>query len=168
MSDAQPPRRGTTFTPIISLRTDPGPTLAESDGDALALLVVEGMLEKDLFSQWLGVSIIEAGVKHATVRMTVRPEMVNAFGSAHGGIVYALADTAFAFASNSNGEMSVALDTSMSYPTAVRPGDVLTAVGVEETSTRRLGFCEVTVRNQDDAVVGHFRGTIYRTMKPLP
>ena len=56
----------------------------------------------------------------------------------------------------------------MSYPAAVRPGDVLTATGVEQSTTNRLAFCEVTVRNQHDTVVGHFRGTVYRTHKPLP
>lgn len=129
--------------------------------------VIERLLASDAFSQWLGVELLDAGVKRAVVRMTVRPEMLNGFHTAHGGIVYALADSAFAFATNSNGEMSVAVDCSMSYPAAVRAGDVLTATAVEQSSTRRLGFCEVTIRNQHDAVVGHFRGTIYRTMKPL-
>jgi acyl-CoA thioesterase len=55
----------------------------------------------------------------------------------------------------------------VSYPAAVRPGDVLTATAVEQTATRRLGFCEVTVRNQLGEIVGHFRGTVYRTHKPL-
>jgi len=50
----------------------------------------------------------------------------------------------------------------------VRPGDVLTATGVRETTTNKIGFASVTVRNQDDVVVGHFRGTVYRTHKPLP
>ncbi len=135
--------------------------------DAAARAVVERMMASDAFSQWLGVELVEVGVKRAVARMTVRPDMVNGFGTAHGGIVYSLADSVFAFATNSNGQISVAVDCSMSYPIAVRPGDVLTATGIEESSTRRFGFCEVTIRNQDDAIVGHFRGTIYRTLKPL-
>ncbi len=135
--------------------------------DRAARAVVERMMATDAFSQWLGVELLDAGVKRAVARMAVRPEMVNGFGTAHGGIVYSLADSVFAFATNSNGQISVAVDCSMSYPTAVRPGDVLTATGVEQSSTRRLGFCEVTIRNQRDEVVGHFRGTIYRTLKPL-
>lgn len=135
--------------------------------DQAARAVVDRMMRADEFSRWLGIEVVEAGLRRATVRLTVRPEMVNGFGSGHGGIVYALADSALAFATNSDGQVSVAVDCYMSYPAATRPGDVLTATAIEESSTRRLGFCEVTVRNQDDVVVGHFRGTIYRTLKPL-
>jgi len=100
--------------------------------------------------------------------MTVRPEMVNGFGTAHGGIVFAFADSALAFCTNSDGTISVALDCTVSYPTAVRPGDVLTATGLRQTTTNKIASAEVTVRNQDDTIVGHFRGTVYRTHKPLP
>ena len=136
--------------------------------DTTARDVVARMLARDAFSQWLGVEIVEIAAQRAVIRMTVRAEMANGFGFAHGGIVYAFADSAHAFATNSSGEISVAVDCSISYPAAVRMGDVLTATAVEQTSTNRLAFCEVTVRNQQDAVVGHFRGTVYRTRKPLP
>lgn len=140
----------------------------DADADARAHAVVERMMRRDEFSRWLGIELVDAGVRRATARMTVRPEMVNGFGIGHGGIVYALADSVFAFTTNSNGEISVAVDCAMSYPAATHPGDVLTAVGVERVGTRRLGFCDVTITNQDDVVVGLFRGTIYRTLKPLP
>jgi acyl-CoA thioesterase len=129
--------------------------------------VVERMLRADAFSRWLGIELVDADAGRATARMTVRAEMVNGFGIGHGGIVYALADSVFAFTCNSNGEISVAVDCTMSYPAATHPGDVLTATGVERTGTRRLGWCDVTITNQHDAVVGLFRGTIYRTHKPL-
>lgn len=135
--------------------------------DRTARAVVDRMMAHDEFSRWLGIEVVDAGVKRAKVRLTVRPEMVNGFGTGHGGVVYSLADSAFAFASNSDGEIAVAVDCTVSYPAAVHVGDVLTATAVEQSSTRRLGFCEVTVRNQDDVVVGHFRGTVYRTLKPL-
>lgn len=139
-----------------------------SAADTTARDVVARMLARDEFSQWLGVEIVEIAAQRAVIRMTVRAEMVNGFGFAHGGIVYSFADSAHAFATNSSGEISVAVDCSISYPAAVRMGDVLTATAVEQTSTNRLAFCEVTVRNQQDVVVGHFRGTVYRTRKPLP
>lgn len=131
--------------------------------------VVDRMMAGDAFSRWLGVEVLEVAARRAVIRMTVRPEMANGFGIAHGGIVYALADSAFAFATNSagGGAVSVAVDCTMSYPAAVRVGDVLTATGVEQSGSRKLGFCEVTVRNQEDAVVGHFRGTSYRTSRSL-
>ncbi len=141
--------------------------MSDAVNDASARAVVDRLMAHDAFSQWLGVEVLEVGVKRAVIRMTVRDEMVNGFGTAHGGIVYAFADSAFAFATNSDGQISVAVDCTISYPTAVRPGDVLTATGIEQSSTRKLGFCEVTIRNQRDEVIGHFRGTIYRTHKPL-
>jgi len=130
---------------------------------ALAARVTGKLMAADAFSQWLGVEVLETAPRHATIRMTVRPEMVNGFGTAHGGIVFSLADSAFAFACNAQGRLSVAIDCTVSYPAAVRPGDVLTAVAEEESSTNRLGFCTVTVRKQDDMIVGFFRGTVYRT-----
>jgi len=141
---------------------------SHSDADARARETVERMLVTDAFSRWLGVEVLEVAVGRAVLRMTVRPEMVNGFGTGHGGIVFAFADSALAFCTNSDGTISVALDCTISYPAAVRPGDVLTATGVRETTTNKIGFASVTVRNQDDVVVGHFRGTVYRTHKPLP
>ncbi len=123
-------------------------------------------MARDAFSQWLGIQILEADVGRAVVRMTVREEMVNGFGTSHGGIVFSLADSAFAFAINAGGTLSVAIDCTVGFPVAVRPGDVLTAIGIEDSTSNRLAFCVVTVRNQDDVIVGHFRGTGYRTTRP--
>ena len=133
------------------------------EAQRLADRVVGKLMRADAFSHWLGVEVLETAPRGSTIRMTVRDEMVNGFGTAHGGIVFSLADSAFAFACNAQGRLSVAVDCTVSYPVAVRPGDVLTAVAVEETSTNRLAFCTVTVRNQDEIVVGLFRGTVYRT-----
>ena len=139
-----------------------------ADADLRARETVERLLVTDAFSRWLGVEVLEVAVGRAVLRMTVRPEMVNGFGTGHGGIVFAFADSALAFCTNSDGTISVALDCTISYPAAVRPGDVLIATGVRETTTNKIGFASVTVRNQDEVVVGHFRGTVYRTHKPLP
>ena len=92
--------------------------------------------------------------------------MVNGFGTSHGGIMFSLADSAFAFATNACGMLSVAIDCTVSYPLALRPGDVLTATAIEQSTTKRLAFCDVTVRNQDDVIASHFRGTVYRTATP--
>ena len=162
--------RGTVFIdgvpaePPVVPRTAPAP----SDADAKAREVVDRLLARDTFSQWLGVEALEVADKQAVIRMTVRPEMMNGFGFAHGGIVFAFADSAHAFCSNSSGEISVAVDCNISYPAPIRVGDVLTATAIEQTATNRLAFSEITVRNQDDTVVALFRGTVYRTRKPLP
>jgi acyl-CoA thioesterase len=141
-------------------------TATTPDEQELARAVVDKMLAVDGFSRWLGVTVVEIAPGRAVVRMTVRPEMVNGFGTAHGGIVFSLADSALAFSTNTGGLITVALDCSVSYPEAVRVGDTLTAVSVEESTSSKLAFCAVTVRNQHDAIVGHFRGTVYRTPKP--
>jgi acyl-CoA thioesterase len=125
--------------------------------------LVEQLLARDPFSQWMGVHLLEAEAGHCVIRMTVRPDMRNGFGIGHGGVVFSFADSAFAFATNAAGRLSVAVDCTISFPAAVNVGDVLTATAVEETSTNKLAFCAVTVRNQHDAVVGYFRGTVFRT-----
>ena len=130
--------------------------------------VVRGMMAKDAFSQWLGIEVLEVSDGAATVRMTIRPEMVNGFGVCHGGISYSLADSAFAFASNSHGRVAMSIDNTMSYPERVEVGDVLTAVASELKVGEKIGMYEVSVTNQRDVLVGIFRGTVYRTGKEHP
>ena len=136
-----------------------------SDAQKLAERVVAGMMAQDAFSRWLGIEIVTVAPDTSTVRMTVRPEMVNGFGVAHGGIVYSLADSALAFASNTHGKVTVAIDNAISYPAAVNVGDVLTATATMASSSRRLSFLNVTVVNQAGATVATFKGTVYKTEK---
>lgn len=131
----------------------------------LADKVLAKMLSADGFSAWLGVKVTAFQPGSATCTMSVRKEMLNGFGTCHGGIAYSLADSALAFASNSHGRVSVALDTSMSYPKAVREGDTLTAVAREIKRTENVGFYDVEISNQAKEVVAVFRGTVYRTKK---
>ena len=126
---------------------------------------VDAMLGRDAFSRWLGISLVSVEDGACTLSMTVRDDMLNGFGVAHGGIVFSLADSAMAFACNTGARVTVAVDNSISYPAAVRAGDDLVAEAREESSTSRLGFYAVTVRRRDDEVVALFRGTVYRTMQ---
>lgn len=128
--------------------------------------IVAHLMARDAFSQWLGLTVVEAAAGRSVLQMTVRDDMVNGFGTLHGGVLFALADSAFAFATNAGGLLSVAVDCSISYPVACRPGDALCAVAVEQSTTNRLAFCEVTITNQHDVAVGFFRGTVYRTARP--
>jgi acyl-CoA thioesterase len=137
-----------------------------TDPQQLAERVVAGMLAQDHFSRWLGLTVSALSPGACTCTMTIRPEMVNGFGFAHGGIAYALADSALAFASNTGGMVNVSIDNAISYPAAVRVGDVLTATACEERRTVRLGFYRVTVTNQQDETVALFRGSVYQTDKP--
>lgn len=129
----------------------------------LAERVVRAMMEKDLFSQWLGIAIDEVRPNAATVRMTVRDEMVNGFGVCHGGIAFSLADSALAFASNTHGRVTLSIENSITYPAPIRPGDVLVASAVQEGSTHRLAFYRVIITKETDGVVAIFRGTVYKT-----
>jgi len=131
----------------------------------LAERVVKGMLERDAFSAWLGVELLDVRPRAASIRMTVRPEMLNGFGVCHGGVTFALADSALAFAANTHGRVTVAIENSITYPAAVSAGDVLTATAVEESAASRVAFYGVRVTKQDDSVVALFRGTVYRTRR---
>src|SRR5213076_817511 len=114
----------------------------------LAEKVVGGMMAKDEFSRWLGIEVVRVAPDASTTRMKVRPEMVNGFGVAHGGIAYSLADSALAFASNTHGKITVAIDNGITYPAALHVGDEITAVAEMESSTKRLAFFRVSVTNQ--------------------
>jgi acyl-CoA thioesterase len=140
-------------------------TEADEAATTAALGVINHMLAHDAFTRWLGAEVINVAIGRCTLRMTVRDEMVNGFGVAHGGIAYSFADSAMAFACNGDGRVTVALDTSMSYPAAVVVGDQLVAIAEEESATSRLAFYKVVVRKQDDTIVALFRGTVYRTQR---
>lgn len=131
----------------------------------LATKVVDKMYFNDPFSRWLGIERVKDGAGTSVLRMTVRKEMLNGFGIAHGGITYSLADSALAFASNSHGRMSVSVETSVSHTAQVREGDVLTANAIEEFLSNKIGNYRIEVKNQDDKIVALFKGIVYRTGK---
>jgi acyl-CoA thioesterase len=133
-----------------------------ADELALAERVVSAMMAKDAFSQWLGIELLDVQPRSVAVRLTVRADMLNGFGTCHGGVTFSLADTALAFASNTHGRVTVSIDNAISYPRRVSEGDVLVAIANETTATKRLAFYDVGVRRGDD-LVASFRGTVYRT-----
>lgn len=134
-----------------------------AEAQRLAESVVAGMVASDAFSRWLGIEVIEVAPKRSTCRMTVRAEMVNGFGVTHGGIAFSLADSAFAFACNTHGRVTVSIENSITYPAPIAVGDVLTAVATEDAASGRLSYYSAEVRNQRNEVVGLFRGTAFRT-----
>lgn len=136
-------------------------------GDILANNVVNDMLQKDLFSQWLGIAIIEIKEGYSKIKMTVRPEMINGFGIVHGGITFSLADSAFAFACNNRNVLSVALDTSINFLKPVQVNDVLLAEAKELHNGRSTGLYHINITNQRNEIVAVFKGTCFRTSKSL-
>ena len=103
----------------------------------------------------------------ADERMAVRDDMLNGFGVCHGGVTFALADSALAFASNGHGRVTMSTENGISYLEPVHAGDELTAEAVEEGGGRRIRVFRVVVRRRDGATVAIFRGTVYRTSRPL-
>jgi acyl-CoA thioesterase len=97
--------------------------------------------------------------------MNVRPEMVNGFGIAHGGIAFSLADSAFAFACNNRNNLSVALDTSINFTKSVNVGDTLVAEAIEIHNGRSTGLYLISIFNQNNERVAHFKGNCFRTGK---
>ena len=135
------------------------------DEQKLAEQVVASMMASDAFSQWLGIEIVEVAPRRSTCRMTVRQEMVNGLGVTHGGIVFSLADSAFAFACNTHGKVTVSIENSVTYPAPIHAGDVLTAVANEDASSGRLSYYRAEVTNQRGEVVALFRGTAFKTKR---
>jgi acyl-CoA thioesterase len=129
--------------------------------------VVTHMMEKDLFSQWLGISVIENKEGYSKIQMEVRPEMINGLGIVHGGIAFSFADSAFAFACNNRNNLSVALDTSINFLKPVYVADTLIAEALEIHNGRSTGLYQITITNQNNVVVAIFKGTCFRTNKVL-
>jgi acyl-CoA thioesterase len=138
-----------------------------NEKDKLANDVVAKMTRDDLFSQWLGIEVIEVREGYSKIKMTVRTEMINGFGIVHGGVAFSLSDSAFAFACNNRNVLSVALDTSINFTKPVHVGDVLTAEAKELHNGRSTGLYHITITNQNDHVVALFKGTCFRTNKSL-
>lgn len=134
-----------------------------TDPDQRASAIVHHMLAHDAFSRWLGVEVLDVKPARVQLRMAVREEMTNGFGVCHGGVTFAFADSALAFASNTGGKKTVSIENSMTYPAAVRVGDVLLADAEQEASTVRLAYYRIRVTRGDGAVVALFRGTVYQT-----
>jgi acyl-CoA thioesterase len=135
--------------------------------DNLAVAVVDHMMKEDLFSQWLGIQIIEIREGFSKLKMTVRSEMMNGLGVVHGGIAFSLADTSFAFACNNRNNLSVALDTSINFIKPVHVNDVLTAEAKEIHNGKSTGLYHITITNQNNHTVALFKGTCFRTNKTL-
>jgi acyl-CoA thioesterase len=133
----------------------------------LAAKVVAHMIENDLFSKWLGISVLDIKDGYSKIQMTVRTEMINGLGTVHGGIAFSFADSAFAFACNNRNILSVALDTSINFVKTIFVGDVLTAEAKEIHNGRSTGLYHVTITNQNEHVVAMFKGTCFRTERLL-
>lgn len=123
------------------------------------------MFNKDPFSKWLGIHLIAISAGKCSLQMTVKNDMLNGFGIAHGGISYSLADSTLAFASNAYGKQCVSIDTSINHLKAIKINDVLTSICEEKNSTNKTALYIITISNQMGETVAIFKGMVYKTGK---
>ena len=127
-------------------------------------LIPKKMLSLDPFSTWMGIEILECKLGHCKVGLTIRKDMLNSMGKAHGGISYALADTAFGFTANTHGKYAVSIESSINHIEALDECDYLIAECVIEKVNSKLGFNIIEVKRNDE-LVALFKGVVYRTNK---
>src|SRR5215204_457663 len=129
--------------------------------------IVDKMMSRDYFSQWLGINVLDINEGTCRLSLVVKKEMLNGFGIAHGGITYSLADSALAFASNSKGRKSVSIETSISHIISLKENDEIIAQAFCETETEKLGHYKINVflKNDPSKIVALFKGIVYKTSK---
>ena len=131
----------------------------------LASKIVNKMMSNDSFSKWLGIEIIELSEGFCKLQVKIRDDMTNGFKIAHGGITYSLADSALAFASNSNGFQSLTIESSINYFKKVNSGDILSAITNEINKTEKIAKYSIVVSNQNNEKIASFNGKVHRTQK---
>ncbi|WP_419868869.1 hydroxyphenylacetyl-CoA thioesterase PaaI [Chryseobacterium sp. CT-SW4] len=129
--------------------------------------VVDYMMEKDYFSQFLGIKIIDIKESYSLIEMTITQQMLNGLGTVHGGVTFAFADSAFAFSSNNKGDAAVALSVTINFTKAGREGDVLRAESKLVNETRKTALYDINITNQNDELVAKFVGTVYKIGKKV-
>lgn len=138
------------------------PNAPATDAQQLADAVTQAMWVRDRASQGLGVQILGVRPGYAHLAMTVRPDMVNGHHICHGGFIFTLADSSFAYACNSYNLNTVASGCSIDYLAPAREGEVLEAEAIERSLSGRTGVYDITVRTQGGKTVALFRGKSYR------
>ncbi len=127
--------------------------------------IVQAMMKSDAFSKWLGITVEEVRPGYARLKMKVKPDMLNGFGIAHGGICFSLSDSALAFAANGHGRIALSTHTSIVHKEKVQFDDTLTAEASEITRDEKNARYKVAVTNQNGILVASFEGTVYLTSK---
>ena len=133
------------------------------DAQSVADAVAAGMYARDRAAQVFGIALDAIEPGGAVCRMTVREDMVQGHGTCHGGILFTLADTAFAYACNAYNRVTVALGAEIAFLAPARAGEVLTATARERSRAGRTGIYDVEVIDGAGTLVALFRGTSYET-----
>lgn len=139
---------------------------AES-GQALAEHVIAWMARSDRVGCGLGVRVVAVEPYAVTLALTVRAEMLNAHGVCHGGVIFSLADSAFAYACNSQNDSALATAGTIQFLSPAREGEELIATARQAAQQKRIGLYDVTVATADGRTVALFRGSSYRVQAAL-
>ncbi len=134
------------------------PDPSSMNADALAAEVARRMWADDRASQALGMQLIEVRAGYARIRMPIRSDMTNGHGICHGGYMFLLADSTFAFACNSHNQRAVAASAEIHFLASAHEGDVLTAEGIEQHLAGRSGVYDMRVTDQNGRLIALFRG----------
>ena len=129
--------------------------------------VLKVMLKRDRFTEWLGLKIDEHRKGYCKLHYIVTDTMLNGFDNIHGGVLFSAADSAFAFACNSHGIITVALDVTISFTQPAKAGDLLTVEATEVYLGNKIGLYDVRTTNEKGELVALFKGTAYRTSKEV-
>ena len=124
-------------------------------------MIVDKMMTKDLFTQWLGIERVEEREGFSKLKMKIREDMCNGFEIAHGGICYSLADSALSFASNSHGKHALSIETSISHLMPLKAGTTIFATARELSLRNYLGHYEVRIETEDKQLAAFFKGTVF-------
>ena len=138
------------------------PKLSPAEAQALADATAEAMYSRDRAAQALGIKIVRVQPGASLLTMTVRSDMVNGHHICHGGMIFSLADTAFAYACNSYNKNTVASACHIDFLAPAKEGETLEAEVVEQSASGRTGVYDITVRNNHGKTIALFRGKSYR------
>lgn len=125
------------------------------------------MLAHDRFSQWLGLQIDATETAYCKLHFEITDQMLNGFAVVHGGVLFAAADSAFAFACNSHGTLTLALNADIAFTRTAHSGDILTVEAKAIHQGGRTGVYQVDITNAAGELIALFKGTAYRTSKPI-
>jgi acyl-CoA thioesterase len=146
----------------MSQQAAPASPALPTDPQQLAELAAQTMYSADAASQNLGMQLVSVAPGQASMRMPVRADMLNGHKTCHGGFIFSLADSTFAFACNSHNDVTVASGCTIDYVAPAVEGDVLTATATEFHRAGRVGVYDVHVTNQKGQSIAIFRGRSYR------
>jgi acyl-CoA thioesterase len=124
--------------------------------------IVAQMLQNDNFSKWLGIKVIKVSVGYCKLKCKVKKEVLNGFGIAHGGFTYSIADSALAFASNSNGIKSLSIETSISHLKKIKENDLIIVEAKLMHENSKFGYYEAKLTYKKE-IIALFKGTVFKT-----